>query len=348
MIISENEVKNKHLTLPERKIIQQNLLDGVPIGQIAKALGKHRSTIYKELSFRENYDYVRIRKKVKKIYVAKLAQANYQKRRKNSGPKYKIFKDDNLVKYLEDNIGDVKKGKMSVDVAIGRAKYLGLKFKVSVTMQTVYNYIHRGQLKISKFDLPYILSRKPNEKKDENKKKNKTKLGESIENRPENVNDRSEFGHWEGDCVVDKDNNAILNIFERQKRMMFIFKLKKHNSENVLKALNKFINSFGKIRYKVFKTITFDNGTEFYRVTELENKNLKMYFTHPYSSWEKGGIENSNGIIRRYIPKGKDIGIIKQEKLDRVANQINNTPRKILGYRTPRECFEEALQSIVA
>lgn len=120
-----------------------------------------------------------------------------------------------------------------------------------------------------------------------------------------------------------------------------MLKLKRHTSEEVNRQLQILTNRYGGKFKKIFKTITFENGSEFYKTIEFENDNLQIYFTHPYSSYEKGGVENLNGIIRRYLPKNKNLKEITRQKLKSINEQIDNTPRKILNYRTPKEYFEE-------
>lgn len=241
-----------------------------------------------------------------------------------------------MIKYIEDCVINKK---WSPDIAIQRAKRLGWNFKIHISAKTIYNYIDRNQIKITPFDLRFKLrKRKP---KKQYIKQNKKKLGKSIEIRPEYINNRSEFEHWEGDTIVDKNNNSILVLQERTSRKGMLLKLNKHISDEVNRQLKILKNKYGKHFKNIFKTITFDNGSEFYRTIEFEDDNLQIYFTHPYCSYEKGGIENLNGIIRRYIPKGKNIQDITRQKIKAIIEQIDNTPRKILNYRTPKEYFEE-------
>ena len=96
----------------------------------------------------------------------------------------------------------------------------------------------------------------------------------------------------------------------------------------------------------ILKSITFDNGSEFYAVKNLEDKIIKIYFAHSYSAWERGTNENYNGIVRRFIPKGKDMTQFSQDDLNRIANRINDLPRKILNYQTPKEAFAQELLNI--
>lgn len=150
----------------KRQILENLLKQHYKISAIADILGKHRSSIYRQINNKANTDFVRFGKKVKRFYVAKKAHSNYLKNKSNCGAKLKIFKDDNL------------------------------------SPHTVYNYIRKNILKgVSLFDMKYMLTRKPNKQKEE-QKVNKTKLGTSIELRPENINNRLECGHWERDCCL--------------------------------------------------------------------------------------------------------------------------------------------------
>lgn len=135
-------------------------------------------------------------------------------------------------------------------------------------------------------------------------------FGNSIEERPKEIEKRNEFGHWEIDTVVgtkDESEPSVLTIVERQTRMSLWFKIKAHTSEAVTEALNKLVQSFADKAALIFKTIKGDNGSEFAQIAELEGKGLQIYFTYPYSSWEKGTNECHNKMLRRFIPKGKAI-----------------------------------------
>jgi len=160
-------------------------------------------------------------------------------------------------------------------------------------------------------------------------------MGKSIELRSESINKRTEFGHWEGDCIVDKDDNAILVLIERVSRCCVLRKLEKHESKEVLEKIQDIKTTH------YMKSITVDNGSEFYKITQMEDENFEVYFTHPYSSFEKGSVENLNGLIRRFIPKGSNLSSLTPEMVERVQNQVNSYPRKILGYMTAQEKFDE-------
>ena len=328
--------KFNHLNLSERKLIQKLHLDSLSVSKIARLLGRRRSTISRQLSNKKNLDFLKVKNKVVRSYSAAKAHDNYSKNKSNCGAKYKLFQNSNLIKYIEDCVVNKK---WSPEIAIGRAKLIGWNFKIHISAKSVYNYIDRNQINITHFDLRFRLRRRKPKK--QYIKQNKKKLGKSIELRPKFINDRSEFGHWEGDTVVDKNCNSILVLQERTSRKGILIKLKKHTSEEVNRQLKILKNKFGKQFKNIFKTITFDNGSEFYKTIDFENENLQIYFTHPYCSYEKGGVENLNGIIRRYLPKGKNLKEITRQKLKSINERIDNTPRKILNYRTPKEYFKE-------
>ena len=183
--------------------------------------------------------------------------------------------------------------------------------------------------------------------------------GESIEQRPEEIDEREEFGHWEGDTVYSgkgkrKTTRALLTLTERKTRKEIIIAIPNRKAETVVKALDALERKLGARRFRaIFKSITFDNGTEFAAAEELErsciNKHLprtKVYFCHPYSSWERGTNENTNGMIRRRFPKGTNFAAVTNAQIVQAENWINNYPRKILGYKSSEIVFRECLREL--
>lgn len=199
---------------------------------------------------------------------------------------------------------------------------------------------------IKNIDLPEKLKRNT---KSSNIRKNKRVLGKSIEERPETVASREEFGHWEIDSVLGKKKDtepAIMTIVERQTRMSFWLKIKNHSSEAIDEALQHLINQFGEMKSNVFKSITGDNGSEFANLSRVENEGISVYFTHPYTSCEKGTNECHNKMLRRFVPKGKSIADYSVDEILFFSDVINGLPRKILNYHTPEELFDKALDKI--
>ena len=196
--------------------------------------------------------------------------------------------------------------------------------------------------------MPEKLSRKTKTKKD---RENKRKLGNSIEQRPDIVDTREEFGHWEIDSVIGRKvegESQVMTIVERKLRKSIWIKVRNHSAEAIDEALSALIDQFGDKYNEVFKSITGDNGSEFANLSQIESKGIAVYFTHPYSSYEKGTNECHNKMLRRFIPKGKSIDDYSADDILYFADKINNLPRKILGYRTPEELFEQELDRIYA
>ena len=192
-----------------------------------------------------------------------------------------------------------------------------------------------------------------------NKSASRAPAGESIEQRPEEIDGREEFGHWEGDTVYSgkgkrKTTRALLTLTERKTRKEIIIAIPNRKAETVVKALDALERKLGARRFRaIFKSITFDNGTEFAAAEELErscvNKHLprtKVYFCHPYSSWERGTNENTNGMIRRRFPKGTNFAAVTNAQIVQAENWINNYPRKILGYKSSEIVFRECLREL--
>jgi len=174
----------------------------------------------------------------------------------------------------------------------------------------------------------------------------KNTCARSIEDRPEEVNKRLEYGHWEGDCIVGRrkgEKDGLFTLSERMTREQIILKIGSSTQEAVLKALNNLEARYGRFFSKKFRSITLDNGREFLDWKAIERSALNskrrtlVYFAHPYSAWERGTNENQNRMIRRFIPKGTDISKVSDNDVKGIEEWMNNYPRRILGYRTPNE-----------
>ena len=320
------------MTKSERRYLELLWSKGTSKRQIARMMGRSPSTICRAINNEKNWDYKRVswfrgRQHVTKTYCAEKAQKNFENNKSRCGAKYKFIGNDVLFQDIEKSI----LSGMSPDMAIGRLRYEGKE--VDITSRTIYNYVTQGFSKVTPFDLRYKLRRKIFRQK--KLRIHKRKMGKSIELRSENINNRTEFGHWEGDCIVDKDNNGILVLIERVSRCCVMRKLEKHESREVLEVMQRIRDQY------YMRSITVDNGSEFWKITELEDENFDVYFTRPYSSFEKGSVENLNGLIRRFIPKGSNLSVLTPEMVERVQNQVNDYPRKILGYMTAQEKFDE-------
>lgn len=336
--------KNKHLNVYERGQIALLHSEGLSPYAIAKRLGRASNTIRNELE-RGTVPQIKANRTIM-IYFPDTGQLVYEANRKNCGTKFKLLECEAFINHVTDLFFNKKQ---SLDSICG-ASLIHNKFSKSemVCTKTLYNYIDLGLLEISNIDLPLKVKRST---KSSRVKRNKKKLGTSIDERPENINNRSEFGHWEIDTVIGKKNKneaALLTITERMTRKEIIRKIPNKTTESVQNAIATLINEVGNGFSKVFKSFTSDNGSEFAELADLEKTtDTKVYFAHPYSSGERGTNERHNGLIRRFIPKGKSISDFSIESIAKVENWCNTLPRKILNYLTPNEAFEDNLSSLI-
>lgn len=329
----------QHLSAEERHEIEVRLKDGWKIYRIAKHLGRAYNIIKNEIARGTVYLY---NGKVAR-YKAKVGEQQYRENRRKSRRQYKRLEVSSFIKYVEEKFEEG----WSLDVCAGKALESG-KFRRDqiVCTKTLYNYVDNGLIGIKNIDLPEKLKRNT---KNEKVRKNKRILGDSIELRPESVELREEFGHWEFDTVVGSKNEAepcTVTMVERKTRKAIWIKATDHTADSVQQAIQRVVSYFGSMAHAVFKTITSDNGSEFARLAEMAGQGTRVYFTHPYSSWEKGTNECHNKLLRRFIPKGVSMVGYSAEDIAYMADWANTLPRKLLGYRTPDELFEAELDRI--
>ena len=163
----------------------------------------------------------------------------------------------------------------------------------------------------------------------------------SIRERPASIEDRAVPGHWEGDLVFGSDNSQIATLVERQTRYLMLVKLDGKDSQTVVNALIKHAR---KLPQELYRSLTWDRGTEMHAHKQFTlATDIQVYFCDPQSPWQRGSNENTNGLLRQYLPKGIDISTYSQAKLNAIARQLNERPRKTHGYQTPAEVFSQCV-----
>lgn len=341
----------KHLNKEERYTIEALLKARKKIKEIATIIGCDRSTVYREIKqgsvSRLQYDLSE-----KMQYRANVGQKRYEENGKNKERSLKIGKDRKLEEYIRKKITE---DKYSPDAAIGEIKAKGLKFERMICTKTLYNYIDMGIFSgVSNKDLWMKRRRKKRRYRTIVRAKKRHIMPRRITERPKEADERLEYGHWEGDCIKGPlgKRASLLTLTERKTLEEVVIKLEQATQEEVQRVFNEMESKYGAGFKLKFKTITFDNGSEFLNWKFLEISMLNpdvrrtlIYFAHPYSAWERGSNENQNRMIRRFIPKGIDIGGVEEAEVKRIEEWMNNYPRRQLGYKTASQMAKECLQN---
>ncbi len=340
----------KQMSHSDRIKMEALLNAGHSKAEIAEQLHFHRSTIYREYDkgkyIHRNTDYTE-----EERYSSDLGQKAHDYAQEGKGRSLKIGNDREVAKYIENKIVN---DKFSPEAALAEVSKSGIEFRTTISVRTLYRYIDNGIfLKLTNKNLPIKCKKKRHNKKVKVQKR--ASAGESIENRPEEVKNREIFGHWEMDTVKGKrgvTKSCMLVLTERKTRAEIVIKMKDQGSSSVVEALDRLERKWGDMFYKIFRSITIDNGVEFSDYIGLERSALKdgkrtfVFYCHPYSSWERGTNENNNRLIRRHIPKGVDFEDATDEEIAYIEKWINNYPRGIFDYKTSAELFEEEVQKL--
>jgi len=342
--------KYTHLKESERYKIEVLLADRKKVAKIAKLLRRDKATIYREIGRGE---VARLQHDLseKITYRAHVGQVEYEKRGRNKERSLKIGRDKVFEEYIRIKLVDER---FSPDAIIGGIKVSGRKFTGMICTKTLYNYIDRGIFSgISNKDLWQKRNKKHRKYRPVGRISRTNRMCRSIEKRPLAVEKRHEYGHWEGDTVKGpvRSKMSLITLTERKSREEIIIRVEQASQEAVQEAIDGLEQRFGHSFRSKFKSITFDNGVEFLDWRSLETsifdkrRRTTIYFAHSYSSWERGTNENHNRMIRRFIPKGTDIADFTESKINDIEDWMNNYPRKILAYKTPKQVVAEYLQS---
>lgn len=324
--------KYQYLSLLERIRIEKYIKNGFTKTEIAKKLNRHKSTIGREIN----------RWGPKKDYNCALADWwAIEERTKYKGNKLKrnIKLRTFVRKHLEK--------RWSPEQISSKLKelYPG-DYEMNVSHESIYTYIYvlaRGELKK---ELIGYLRQGKNKRYQKRGKKHHSRIidGICIDQRDPSIEERVIPGHWESDLIIGKEQkSAIGTIVERTTRFVIMVPLK---SRTALEVRRAFARELRKLPQEVRLTLTHDNGLEMAQ-HKLFSKQTRMqvYFAHPYSSWERGTNENTNGLIRDFFPKDTDFNEVSRYKLKKVQDLLNERPRKVLNWKTPKEAMEEILSA---
>jgi IS30 family transposase len=317
-------------TLADRRRLHQLVERKVPVHEMARQLGRHRSTIYRELKRNTFHD-----REFPEYsgYFATIADDISTERRRRLR---KLRRHPHLRELIIDRL----KAHWSPEQIAGRLLADGVS-PVRICPETIYRFIY------CKEDYPLGLYQHLPERRRRRRRRGSRKPRDGlipvdcrISQRPDFIDDRSQFGHWEGDLLIfrrELGNTNVTSLVERKSRYTVMIKNRSRHSRPIM---DKIIHAFSPLPSFARQTFTFDRGTEFSGFRALEEGiGARSWFCDPNSPWQKGAIENANKRIRRFMPGDTDLSSITQQHLVELAHHLNSQPRKCLGYKTPAEVF---------
>lgn len=314
----------QHLSRIERGKIMSLKTWGLSVSQVARELGRDKSTISRELR--------RNRQLLVEYYLDESAQARADRRRTLASQGYRL-KNRRIRSYVEGKL----RGGWSPEIIAGRIR-LDLP-GCSISHEAIYQYIyHLDEPKRGEYIKYLHLSHRKRRNRSSTKGPRKSRIPNriSIDERPAAVEGRRQPGHWEGDSIVSSRNSVgLYSLVERKTRLVKLVRVWGRDGKRTAAAI---ISRLGPLPKKGRRTLTMDNGFEHTRHEWITAAiGILCYFCDPYSAWQRGTNENRNGMVRRYFPKGTDFSRLTKAEIRRVESTINNRPMKCLGYRTPKE-----------
>ncbi|SPS02104.1 IS30 family transposase [Cupriavidus taiwanensis] len=320
------------LTLAEREEISRAVVAGQSIRSVAARLGRAPSTISREVR----------RNGGRQGYLANQAdQLAWERARR---PKAcKLVKNRTLAQVVASKL----RLQWSPEQIAGWLKHVyAVNRDYQVSHETIYRSLYiqaRGALKRELLEHLRRSRAMRRSRQHTLKTDNRTNIRDavSISERPATAEDRAIPGHWEGDLLFGSANSQIATLVERQTRFVMLVKIASKDSEAVVNAL---IKHAGKLPQELYKSLTWDRGTEMAGHKSFTvATDIKVYFCDPQNPWQRGTNENTNGLLRQYLPKGTDLSVYSQAKLNAIARRLNERPRKTLNFDTPAERFHQAV-----
>jgi IS30 family transposase len=321
-----------HLTLKDRERIALLKATGKSLREIAKGLSRSPSTISRELK-RNKFNFHK-----RKVYFPAQADFKAHKRKIASGKRRRL-KNEFIRSYVIENLKD----RWSPEIIAGRLKDQFPDH--SICHEAIYQFVYEEAWHLFKF-LPR--KRKRRRMKFYYRKPQTDIPGKvPISKRPQQIDNRSEFGHWEADSFVSKASTVAGHInVERKSRFSQLSKIPRNSSRAVRHTL---IAKLEDLPVHARKSITYDNGKENTLHQSINRKlGTQSFFCNPYHSWEKGTVENTIGLIRWFIPKKTDLRTVSRRDLAKIEDWLNNRPRKCLNFKTPNEVFNSLSQQNIS
>lgn len=316
----------RHLTLEERETVSLMHHDRSKQAEIARRLGRHPSTISREL--RRNHS--------SNGYSAAAAQAKADSRQ-SQRPRVRKLDRPAVSRYVRDRLRQY----WSPDQIAGRSRsdFPGDPHR-HLSRQTIYTWIHAQPAAGAKWRR-YLRRLGRVRRRSENR--GQLPACVSIEGRPTVVDRRARYGDWEGDTVVGAAHRGgAVTLVDRRSGYLLLGKVIDRHATTVRQAIAELLQP---LPAKLRKTLTLDNGKEFAEHERLAAENaLRVYFAKPYCAWQRGTNENTNGLVRQFLPKGSDLAHTPEKRFERVQHLLNNRPRRRLGYRTPLEILGSRLR----
>lgn len=305
------------LTRAQRYQIKALLKTGHPKAEIAAVIGVHRSTIYRELK----------RNIGQRNYRPKQAHEKALSKRKCTA-KLRIMPQD--WQLVEEKL----RKNWSPEQISGSMK----KMDFSISAEWIYQYVYADKRAGGELWKHLRQQKKRRKRAGGRDRRGKIPNRVGIEKRPALVNERKRLGDWEGDTIIGKGHRgAVLTLVERKSGYVLLGKLPRRTADHVTVQATRLL---GAIPYR--KTLTLDNGKEFAGHEKIASQtDIEIYFARPYASWERGTNENTNGLIRQYLPKERRLDDLEEQELQMIMLALNQRPRKRLDFRTPHEVFFE-------
>ena len=323
----------KQLNIEERRKIERWVNAKVPVREMARVLNRSKATLYREL--KRNYFVDESLPKYAGYYGA-AAQLKADDRRSRQR---KLIKHPDLAKRVVERL---KHGWTPEQIG---NRMLHERAELRVCQETIYRYIYskEGMAQELWWYLPeHRKSRKP--RRARKRLPPKFDRDVSILFRPDDVAHRRQFGHWEADLVLFKQSFGQTNITSMVERVSRFTVLLKNPNKRTKPVMGKIIKAIGDLPLMARKSITFDRGTEFVSWPHLQAElGTRTWFCDPSSPWQKGTVENTNRRVRKWLPRTRDITRMPDHELKQLCDQLNNTPRKCLAWKTPAEDFRERM-----